>query len=88
MALVSDAEALLDRVDYAMLVIRQDFSFSSDILNCINLIEESNATFIGCILNDFKVFRVNSKRHSYGLAYESGDYNGKEVEVYDGEKLN
>ncbi len=83
MALVSDAEALLDRVDYAMLVIRQDFSFTSDILNCINIIEESHTKFIGCILNDFKVFRVNSKRHSSEYAY--GESNGKVVEVYDGE---
>lgn len=88
MALVSDTEALLDRVDYAMLVIRQDFSFSSDVLSCINLIEESNTKFIGCVLNDFKVFRVNSKRHSYGVAYEYGGSNGKEVEVYEGEELN
>lgn len=81
MALVSDAEALLDRVDYAMIVVRQDFSFSSDIVNCIDIIEDSNTKFIGIVLNDFKVFRVNSKRHSYGY----GDFNRKVVEVYDGE---
>lgn len=81
MALVSDAEALLDRVDYAMIVVRQDFSFSSDIVNCIDIIEDSNTKFIGIVLNDFKVFRVNSKRHSY----EYGDFNRKVVEVYDGE---
>ena len=85
MALVSDAEALLDRVDYAMLVVRQDFSFTSDILNCISIVEESNTRFIGVVLNDFKVFRVNSKRHSYGYEYGHGEPNGKVVEVYDGE---
>ena len=83
MALVSDAEALLDRVDYAMLVVRQDFSFTSDILNCINLVEESNTKFIGVVLNDFKVFRVNAKRHAYGYGF--GESSGKVVEVYDGE---
>lgn len=85
MALVSDAEALLDRVDYAMLVIRQDFSFTNDILSCISIIEESNTKFIGCVLNDFKVFRVNSQKHSYGMGYEYGNSKGKVVEVYDGE---
>ena len=83
MALVSDAEALLDRVDYAMLVVRQDFSFTSDILNCINLIEDSKTKFIGCVLNDFKLLRVNSMRHSY--EYENEGLNGKVVEVYEGE---
>ncbi|HAH18049.1 MAG TPA: hypothetical protein DCL29_03460 [Eubacterium sp.] len=83
MALVSDAEALLDRVDYAMLVVRQDFSFTSDVLNCINIVEDSNTKFIGVVLNDFKVFRVNSKRHMYGYGHEES--NGKVVEVYEGE---
>ena len=83
MALVSDAEALLDRVDYAMIVIRQDFSYTSDIMNCINMIEDSNTKFIGCILNDYKVFRVNSKQHSYGFEY--GKAEGKVVEIYEGE---
>lgn len=85
MALVSDAEALLDRVDYAMIVIRQDFSFTSDILNCIAMIEDSSTQFIGCVLNNYKVFRVNSKRHSYGAGYGYGTTSGKVVEVYEGE---
>ena len=83
MALVSDAEALLDRVDYALLVVRQDFSFTSDILNCINIVEDSNTKFIGVVLNDFKVFRGKSKSHAYGYGY--GESSGKVVEVYDGE---
>ncbi|MBP5772450.1 MAG: polysaccharide biosynthesis tyrosine autokinase [Eubacterium sp.] len=85
MALVSDAEALLDRVDYALLVVRQDFSFTSDIANCISMIEDSTTKFIGCVLNDYKVFRANSKQHSYGYGYGYGNSEGKVVEVYEGE---
>ena len=83
MALVSDAEALLDRVDHALLVVRQDFSFTSDVLNCINIIEESNTKFIGVVLNNFRVFRFNSKKNLHG--YGHADTNGKVVEVYEGE---
>ena len=84
MALVSDAEALLDRVDYAMIVIRQDFSYERDINNCITIIEDSPCEFMGCVLNDYKVFRVNSKEHAYGYGYGYG--NNKEekvVEIYE-----
>lgn len=83
MALVSDAEALLDRVDYAMMVIRQDFSYTVDILNCISMIEDSSTKFIGCIINDYKVFRISSKKNSYGYGYGYGNIEGKVVEIYE-----
>lgn len=80
MALVSDAEALLDRVDFATLVVRQDFSHEKDIKNCLNIMEESNAKLLGCVLNNYAVFGVNSKKHAYG--YEYGSEARKAVEVY------
>lgn len=83
MALVSDAEALLDRVDYCMLVIRQDFSYEKDINNCITIIEDSPCEFMGCVLNDYKVFRVNSKQHAYGYGYGYGKSEEKVVEIYE-----
>lgn len=79
MALVSDAEALLDRVDFVALVVRQDYAYEKDIRNSINIMNDSDAKMLGCILNDYKVFGVNSKRHSYGYAQQSG----KAVEIYD-----
>lgn len=79
MALVSDTEALLDRVDFASLVIRQDFAYEKDIINCINIMNDSDAKMLGCILNDYKVLGVNSKKHSYG---EYAQNTGKAVEVY------
>ncbi len=83
MALVSDTEALLDRVDYSILVVRQDFSYTSDVLNCVGMIEDSNAELLGCVLNDYKVFRVNSKRHSQGYGYGNANSGGKVVEIYE-----
>ena len=83
MALVSDAEALLDRVDYCIMVIRQDFSYVKDINNCITIVEDSPCEFMGCVLNDYKVFRVNSKQHAYGYGYAYGENKEKVVEVYE-----
>lgn len=79
MALVSDAEALLDRVDFAALVVRQDFAFEKDIINSINIMNDSDAKMLGCILNDYTVFGVNAKKHAYGYMQNGG----KAVEVYD-----
>lgn len=79
MSLVADAEALLDRVDFTMLVVRQDFAHEKDIVNCINIMNDSDAKMLGCILNDYRVFGVNSKRHAYGYVQNGG----KAVEVYD-----
>ena len=79
MALVSDAEALLDRVDFAMLVVRQDYSYEKDVLNCINIMNDSSTKLLGCVLNDYKVFGKNYQTHMY-------DQNsGKAVEIYDNE---
>ncbi len=81
MAMVSDAEVLLDRVDFAALVVRQDVSYERDITNSINIINDSNAKMLGCILNDYKVFRIHVKKDVY--AYEQAE--GKAVEIYDNE---
>ena len=81
MALVSDAEALLDRVDYCMLVVRQDFSYQKDVAKCITTMNDSNAKMLGCILNDYKALGMNLKNNSYLYAVT----NGKAVEVYGNE---
>lgn len=81
MSLVSDAEVLLDRVDFSILVIRQDFSYKNDIRNCINTMKDSGSKMLGSILNDYKVFRP--ERRSRENAYSNA--NGKAVEIYDNE---
>ena len=77
MSMVSDAEALADLVDYSILVIRQDFSYQKDIRNCINILNDANCKFLGCILNDYKVFNMKSQNEIFQSLGES------EVEVYD-----
>ncbi len=80
MVMVSDAEALLDRVDFVALVVRQDFSHQKEIKNCLNIIENSKAKLLGCVLNNYTVFGVNAKKHSYGYTY--GNAERKAVEIY------
>jgi capsular exopolysaccharide synthesis family protein len=79
MAMVSDAEALLDRVDFALLVVRQDYSYVKAVSNCVNIMNDSSAKLLGCVLNDYKVLHLNAKNSSYGY----GQAGGKAVEIYD-----
>lgn len=81
MALLSDAEALLDRVDFSMLVVRQDYSYEKDVANCINTLNDSGSKLLGCVLNNYKVFGFSSKKQLYGYGQDSG----KAVEIYDNE---
>lgn len=77
MSMVSDAEAIIDLVDFSLLVIRQDASLIDDINNCINIMNDSNSKFLGCVLNDYKVFKINDRNSVYKILEE------REVEVYD-----
>lgn len=77
MSMVSDTEALVDLVDLSLLVIRQDFSYERDILNCINIMRDANCKFMGCVLNDYKVIKVKDKNSIFNMLEE------RVVEVYD-----
>ena len=77
MAMVSDTEALVDNVDYSLLVIRQDFSYEKDIKNCINIMNDANCKFLGGILNDYKVLKMKDKKSVFNTLEE------REVEIYE-----
>lgn len=77
MSMVSDTEALVDLVDLSLLVIRQDFSYERDILNCINIMRDASCKFMGCVLNDYKVLKVKDKNSIFNMLEE------RAVEVYD-----
>lgn len=79
MAMVSDAEALCDVVDFVSIVVRYDYSYEKDIVYSINLVNDSNAKLLGCILNNYKTLGVKSNTRAYG--YTQG--NERAVEVYD-----
>lgn len=78
MAMVSDAEALMDRADFSTLIVRQDFSYEKDINNCLNIMNDADSKLLGCVLNDYKVFRMNSIKRMASF----NDENGKAVEIY------
>jgi capsular exopolysaccharide synthesis family protein len=65
MAMISDAEAMADMVDFTLLVVRHDFSFKYDVRNSINILEDANSKFLGCILNDFKNISVPNGNRDY-----------------------
>ena len=67
MIMVSDAEAMADMVDFTILVVKQDFSFEGDITSCINVLNNANSKFLGCIFNDYHVLSPINQRKSYGI---------------------
>ena len=62
MSMVSDAEAIVDLADFSMLVIRAGLFLRKDIIDSINVMNDSNSKFLGCVLNDYKVIRVKDKK--------------------------
>lgn len=77
MSMVSDAEAIVDQADFSVLVIRQDYSYEKDIMDSINVMNDSSSKFLGCVLNDYKVIRMKDKNSMFKILEE------REVEVYD-----
>ena len=76
-SMVSDTEAIVDWADFSLLVIRQDYSYEKDIINSINIMNDSNSKFLGCVLNDYKVIKIKDKHSMFKILEE------REVEVYD-----
>ena len=86
MGLVSDTEALLDVVDFTMLVIRQDFSYERDVMNVLGIINDSHTKFVGCILNDFRRIKISKAVNDFAYNVEQQlekQKAEKVVEVYD-----
>lgn len=77
MTMVSDAEAIMDNVDFSVFVVRHDFSFIKELNNSVSVMKSSSSKFLGCILNDYKVFKMNETNIVYESLME------REVEVYD-----
>jgi capsular exopolysaccharide synthesis family protein len=76
MAMVSDAEALVDRVDFSILVVRQDRAFQRDVTTSINTLKDADSKFLGCVLNDYRTIDFKARRIYYPEE--------KAVEVYGG----
>ena len=74
MGYFADTEALLDKVDATMLVVRQDRTPACDINDAIDLLRRSDAAFLGCILNDMTGSLTEGQGAGYGFGYGYGSY--------------
>lgn len=78
MGMFPDAEILADQVDATMLVVRQDYTAACDVNDAIDTLRQSNAAFLGCILNDMLL--PLHRQYGYGGRYGYGhrySYGGK-----------
>ncbi len=74
--LVSDALALVEAVDGAILVCRQQVSFTSDIARALNTLQFSKANILGVVVNDYKPPEAKKgKGHGKYRYYNSYGYN-------------
>lgn len=64
MLVAADAEALTRVAEEAMLVVRQDWSIIRDINDCIDIMRNGSAHFIGYVLNNLRETSLNGKKHS------------------------
>ncbi len=63
MLVAADAEALTRVAEEAMLVVRQDWSIIRDINDCIDIMRNGSAHFIGYVLNNLRETSLNGKKH-------------------------
>ena len=62
MLAAADTEALAQLCDVSLLVVRQDWTLVQDINDCIDILKQSSAEFIGYILNDIPYERLSNKK--------------------------
>lgn len=74
MGFFADAEALAEKVDAALLVVRQDHTAAADINDTIDILRASGATFLGCVLNDMTASITEGYSYGYGYGYGYGHY--------------
>lgn len=76
MGLFADAEALAERADASMLVVRRDHTSAPEINDVIDILRASDSDFLGCILNDMTVSLTEGygKGYGYGYSYQYSRY--------------
>ena len=72
MGYFADTEALLDKADATLLVVRQDRTPACDINDSIDLLRRSDARFLGCVLNDMTSSLTEGHGYGYGYGYGYG----------------
>lgn len=78
MAFFPDAEALAEKADASLLVVRQDATPACDINDAADSLRHARAAFLGCVLNDMRTLPSGLHRYGksgYGYGYGYGyDY--------------
>lgn len=74
MSYFADAEALAEKADAAMLVVRQDRTPAADINTACDVLRSSGSKFMGCILNDMTASLTEGYGYGYGYGYGKYGY--------------
>lgn len=74
MGYFTDTEALMDRVDASMLVVRQDYTPACDINDAADLLRHARSHFMGVVLNDMTYSLTEGHRSGYGYGYGAHGY--------------
>lgn len=72
MSLFSDVEALADRADASLLVVRQDFASVRQINDAADILRQCDAQLLGCVFNDVRTMPFTGEQHGYGYGYGYG----------------
>lgn len=74
MGYFTDTEALMDRVDASMLVVRQDCTPACDINDAADVLRRAQSHFMGVVLNDMTASLTEGHHNSYGYGYGAHGY--------------
>ena len=77
LALVSDTEEMARLADTTILVVREDAVLASKINDCIDILNQTDAPVLGCVLNNSmsgKVHSSASKTSEYAHVSYGGHY--------------
>lgn len=77
MALVSDAEGMMEQADCSLLVVRQNKTVAAAINKAVAILEGGKAKLLGCVLNDVYASALSSAGYGYGHGYSKYGHYGK-----------
>lgn len=74
MGYFADAEALAEKADASLLVVRQDHTPAPEINDAIDILRASSANFLGCVLNGMTASVTEGYGKASGYGYGYGSY--------------
>ena len=75
MSAAPDSEAILEFVDGALLVVRQDAATAKQINRAIRALQDTKAELLGCVLNNvYSTAMLGHSSYGYGYGYAYGRY--------------